>query len=202
MSFLAILVLAVGLSMDAMAVSAARGLAVRRLQWRHAGLVAAFFGGFQALMPVLGFALGSWLGQVVEDWDHWIAFVLLLGVGLKMLHEAWEAAREARAQLADPERAARERPDDDALFGLRVMLVLAVATSIDAFAVGITLPLLGAPLLTSIATIGVTTALLSALGLLAGRRFGAMLGGRLDAFGGLALIALGAKILRDHLTAG
>lgn len=188
MSFSSILLLAVGLAMDATAVSAARGLTTPQILPRHVVRVAVFFGGFQALMPLIGWVVGSRVGPLVEAWDHWIAFVLLSAIGGKML---WEA-RSAK----DPEASDADRSDP---FGLKVMLVLAVATSIDALAVGITLPMLDAPLLLSVATIGVTTALLSALGLLVGRRFGALLGRRLDIAGGLVLIGLGTKILLEHL---
>lgn len=190
MGFGAILLLALGLAMDATAVSAARGLATPRILARHVVLVAAFFGGFQALMPLLGWLVGSRIGPIVQAWDHWIAFVLLGAIGAKMLWEA-RGSDEAEAVAAAPD-----------LFGMKVMLVLAVATSIDAFAVGVTLPMLGAPLLLSLVTIGVTTAVLSAIGLFAGRKFGALLGKRLDVAGGLVLIGLGIKILVEHLSAG
>lgn len=187
MTFGAILMLAVGLSMDAAAVAAARGLATPKILPKHVFLVAGFFGGFQALMPLIGWAVGSQVGPLVQAWDHWIAFVLLSLIGGKML---WEARGEAEA----------EAPKTD-LYGFKVMLVLAVATSIDALAVGVTLPMLNAPLLLSLVTIGVTTAVLSALGLFAGRKFGAVLGKRLDVAGGLVLIGLGLKILAEHLLA-
>jgi putative Mn2+ efflux pump MntP len=190
MSFGAILLLAFGLSMDAAAVSAARGLALSTVRPRHALLVALYFGGFQALMPLLGYLVGSRLGPLVEAWDHWIAFALLAGIGARMLHEA-----------RSEESAERPGRDED-LFRPRVMLVLAVATSIDALAVGVTLPMLDAPLVPSLATIGVTTAVLSALALLAGRRFGAVLGKRLDVAGGIVLIGLGIEILLRHLLGG
>lgn len=193
MSPLAILVLSVGLAMDATAVAAARGLAAERVELRHTLAIAIAFGGAQAIMPLLGAWLGAAIGPSVEAWDHWIAFVLLGGLGIKMLHEARGAQREASEDAVLPER----HP-----FGLRVLVVLAFATSIDAFAAGISLPMLGAPLAASIVTIGITTALLSAAGLHAGRRFGAMLGPRLDAFGGVVLIAMGTKILVEHLSAG
>lgn len=188
MSFGAIVLLALGLAMDATAVSAARALAVPRVLPRHVLLAGAWFGGFQALMPLLGWLVGSSVGPLIQAWDHWIAFVLLNVIGGKMLWESRSTKGEAASAPsgADP-------------FGARVMLVLAVATSIDALAVGFTLPMLGAPLFLSLATIGVTTALLSALGVLAGRRFGALLGGRLDVLGGLVLIGLGTKILVGHL---
>lgn len=192
MSFVSLLLLALGLAMDATAVAAARGLATPVLRWRHALIVAVCFGGFQAGMPVVGWLLGRQLGPVVERWDHWIAFALLVGLGLKMLHEAREAG-----EVPDADETSHDR-----LFALQPMLALGVATSIDAFAVGITLPMLGAPFALSIVTIGVTTAVCSALGVYAGRRFGALVGKRLDTFGGLALILLGVWILADHLTGG
>jgi putative Mn2+ efflux pump MntP len=187
MSFGAILLLALGLSMDATAVAAARGLATPEILPRHVALVALFFGGFQALMPLLGWVVGAQVGPLVQQWDHWIAFVLLGAIGGKMLHEAWAGDEDED-----------EAPKD--LYGLKVMFVLAVATSIDALAVGVTLPMLDAPLALSLVTIGVTTAALSALGLFAGRRFGALLGKRLDVAGGLVLIGLGVKILVEHLS--
>jgi putative Mn2+ efflux pump MntP len=187
MSFGSILVLAVGLSMDAMAVAAARGLGVRRIRLRHVALVAGFFGGFQALMPLLGYLLGKRVGPAIEAWDHWVVFAVLGGIGAKML---WEALRHDGAEPAASEADA---------FGLRVLLALAIATSIDALAAGFALPLLGAPLVLSITVIGITTAILSGLGLFAGHRFGAALGRRLDIAGGVVLIGLGAKTLIEHL---
>ncbi|WP_437721746.1 manganese efflux pump MntP [Sorangium sp. So ce861] len=188
MSFGAILLLALGLAMDATAVSAARGLAVPVIRARHVALVAGFFGGFQALMPLIGWLLGARVGPLVQAWDHWIAFGLLGAIGGKML---WEA----RAGGDDD----GDAPKD--LFALKVMFVLAIATSIDALAIGFTLPMLNAPLALSLVTIGITTAVLSAIGLFAGRRFGAMLGKRLDVAGGVVLIGLGVKILIEHLQA-
>lgn len=192
MSWLSILTLAVGLAMDAMAVSAARGLAVPRVLPRHVALVMLFFGGAQALMPLLGWLLGKEFGPLVSAWDHWIAFGLLGVLGGKMLWEA-RAGEEDEAPPSSP------RAGDP--FALVVLGSLAIATSIDALAAGITLPLLAAPLGATVATVGVTTALLSALGLFAGRKFGSMLGKRLDMVGGLMLIGLGTKILFEHLNA-
>ena len=190
MRFGAILAISVGLAMDATAVSAARGMAVPEVRPRHAALVALFFGGFQALMPVVGWLVGSRIGPLVEAWDHWIAFVLLGAIGAKML---WES-RDPKT--ADAPRSERE------LFGLKVMLLLAIATSIDALAVGITLPMLDAPFALSVITIGVTTAVLCVAGLFVGRRAGAMFGRRLDFLGGLILIGVGTMILVEHLRAG
>lgn len=192
MTFAAILALSVGLAMDATAVSAARGLAVPKIRARHVLLVALLFGGFQALMPLVGFLVGAQVGPWITAWDHWIAFVLLGGIGGKML---WEA-RSAEGELD-----ATADVDERRLFAPLVMLALAVATSIDALAAGITLPVLEAPLVLSLVTIGVTTAALSGVGLYAGKRFGPLLGKRLDVVGGLVLIGLGTKTLAEHLMA-
>jgi putative Mn2+ efflux pump MntP len=193
----AIFLLAVGLAMDATAVAAARGLATQRIQARHMFLVAGLFGGFQALMPLLGWLLGAQIGPWIKAWDHWVVFILLGALGLRMLNEARETQAEAAAIAAG---SARVRTDEsENAFGLRLMLGLAIATSIDALAAGITLPLMEAPLAVTLTTIGVTTAVLSVLGLLAGRRFGAALGPRLDIAGGWMLIALGTKTLLEHL---
>jgi putative Mn2+ efflux pump MntP len=186
MAFSSILALAVGLAMDATAAAAARGLQARRVRTHDVALVALLFGGFQAAMPLGGWLLGRSIGPAVAAWDHWIAFVLLGGIGLQTM---WEA------------RAADDEGVEGEAFDFRTLLVLAVATSIDAFAVGVTLPMMDAPLALSLATIGLTTAVLSAAGVFAGRRFGVALGRRLEAFGGLVLLLLGSKILIEHLTA-
>ncbi len=186
-----IFVLAVGLAMDATAVAAARGVVAREVRVRDAVKLAAFFGGFQAGMPFLGFLLGAWLGSFVAAWSHWIAFVLLAGIGAKMIHEARGHGRAENASA----RA------DVSPFRTRDVLVLAIATSIDAFAVGVTLSMLHAPLLLTLVVIGITTAVLTVVGLYAGRRFGAMLGPRLEILGGVVLVAIGAKILFDHFRA-
>lgn len=183
----AVLVLAVGLAMDATAVAAMRGLAAPTLRAAPALSLGLCFGVFQGLMPLLGWRLGAWLGPVIEAWDHWIAFVLLGGIGAKMIHES--------RQPADA-----DEPPAPTL-GARGLLVLGLATSIDAFAVGVTLPLLPAPPPVSALVIGVVTTVLSVTGYAVGRRFGAMFGRRLDAFGGLVLIGMGVKILVEHLRA-
>jgi manganese efflux pump family protein len=175
--------------MDAAAVSAARGLLLTRIELRHVLLAALFFGGFQALMPMLGYALGASVGHWIEAWDHWLVFLLLGGLGVRMLLAAFAN------ETPDP----HAEPSTTDPFALPVLLTLAIATSIDALAAGITLPLLGAPLISSCAVIGVITALLSVAGLYVGRRFGDALGRRLDFAGGLALIVLGTKTLIEHL---
>ncbi len=178
-----LLALSVGLAMDATAVAAARGLATRAHALRDGAALAIAFGLFQGAMPVLGSMLGSAFGAGFAAWDHWIAFVLLVLLGGKMLREAW---------TSDPESETIEplRP--------RLLLTLSIATSIDALAAGLTLPAIGAPIAVAAAAIGVTTFVLSAIGFALGRQLGAMAGKRLDAFGGLVLIALGVKILAEH----
>lgn len=190
MSVGAIVTLALGLAMDAAAVSAARGLATPRLRWGHAAKVALYFGGFQAGMPLLGWLLGAQLGALVSTFGHWIAFGLLGAIGGKMLWESRDTADDHEPSSAQ---------DESALYGGRVMTVLAIATSIDALAVGVMLPVLNAPVAFSVVTIGVVTALASVAGLHLGRRFGALFGRRLDALGGLVLIGLGTKILIEHV---
>ena len=193
-----VLWLAIGLAMDAAAVCAARGLAARVLGLREVLKVAVLFGGAQALMPWIGAMAGRRLGPMFEQWDHWVAFGLLGVIGLHMLVEAAKG---------DPEQSKLANAPD--LFGLRTLSLLAIATSIDALAAGITLPMLGAPISVSITTIGVVTAVLCVAALLAGRHIGRALGPRfqlfgraLDAIGGITLIALGTKILTEHLSAG
>lgn len=189
MSLTSIVVLAFGLSMDAMAVAAARGFALREVRVRHVALIAGFFGGFQALMPLLGWLVGSSVGSAIGAWDHWLIFAILGGIGAKMIWEALKAGEPGAAGQSESRG-----------FDLRTLLVLAIATSIDALAAGFTLPLLNAPLLLSLATIGFTTAALSALGLLMGHRFGTALGSRMDALGGLVLLGLALKTLFEHLS--
>jgi manganese efflux pump family protein len=188
MDFGSLILLSVGLAMDAAAVSAARGLLLSAIELRHILLVAVFFGGSQALMPMLGYALGASVGQWITAWDHWIVFVLLSGLGVRMIREAFQKdGPEDTETSSDP-------------FALPVLLTLAIATSIDSLAAGITLPLLGAPLLSSSAVIGAITSVLCVAALYVGRRFGAALGRKLDLVGGLALIALGTKTLIEHLS--
>lgn len=187
-----LIALAVGLSMDAAAVAASRGLSAPVLHLRHFVIVGLTFGGLQALMPLGGFLLGVQFGPLLAAWDHWIAFGLLVGLGAKMIYESW---------TRDP----HDHPTDDATvstadpFGARVMVVLGIATSLDAFAVGFTLPMLGARLAASLAIIGITTAVLSTVALALGRRLGEQFGPRLDVFGGVLLIVIGCKILAEHL---
>jgi manganese efflux pump family protein len=177
------LLLAVALAMDATAVAAARGIGEHR--GRDAVLLPLLFGGFQAGMAALGWLGGRVALRWIEAWDHWIAFGLLAVLGGRMIHGALRGG------------------DDDAVVkvdGIGTLLVLSIATSIDALAAGLTLEVVGAPPLVTLALIGVVTAVLSAVGYLAGRRLGSHLGERLEIIGGVALIAIGVKILVDHLS--
>ena len=177
-----LLLIAVGLSMDAFAVSVCKGLSVKKLEPRHALLAGLYFGGFQALMPVLGWLLGYRFETLITSIDHWVAFILLALIGGNMIRESFSDEEEM---------------NDD--FGVKTMLLLAVATSIDALAVGITFAFLSVRILPAAGTIGVTTFLLSVLGIYIGRAFGARWKSRAELAGGLILILIGLKILLEHL---
>ena len=174
------LVLAIGLAMDATAVATARS--VSGVPPRQLVLLAFSFGVFQAGMAALGWWVGASAGDVVEQWDHWIAFGLLVGIGLKMLFDAWRGSAE------QPLRS-----------GPLVLLGLALATSIDAAAAGITLPLIPVSPWLALVLIGGVTAACSAIGFVVGRTAGRWLGGKLTALGGLILIAIGVRLLLAHL---
>lgn len=184
MSFWEILLLAVGVSMDAFAVSVGKGLTVTRVTWKEVLSVALWFGGFQALMPVIGYCLGVRFAGQVEKVDHWIAFGLLLLIGAKMIREAFGTG---------------EHDASDSSFGCRTMLPLAVATSIDALAVGVSFAFLGASPGLPVCVIGITTALFSAVGILVGKKVGSRFHKGAGILGGIILIALGIKILVEHL---
>lgn len=183
MGFIELFLLAVGLSMDAFAVSVCKGLAMDRINLKKAGIVGLWFGGFQAGMPLLGYFLGYRFSDAIQSVDHWIAFVLLCLIGFNMI-------REARS--CDDESA-------DASLGFKTMLVMAVATSIDALAVGITFAFLKVNILQAVLFIGVITFLLSAAGVKVGNVFGVKYKSRAEAAGGVILILLGTKILLEHL---
>ena len=185
MPLLSALLLGVGLSMDAFAVSVCKGLAVGKVKLKHMAIAGAWFGGFQALMPLIGYYLGSFFHIYIEKADHWVAFLLLALIGANMLREAFSKEESKPA---------------DASFGFRVMLVMAVATSIDALAAGIALAMEeGSGVFASVACIGVITFLFSAAGVKVGSVFGEKYRSRAEAAGGVILILLGTKILMEHL---
>ena len=185
MGFGELLLLAVGLSMDAFAVSVCKGLAMKKASPRAMATCGAWFGGFQALMPLIGFFLGAMFAQAIEAFDHWIAFGLLALIGVNMLREALGKDEEAPA---------------DADLSVKTMLVMAIATSIDALAVGISLAMAGdVNIYLAIVLIGATTFVLSALGVKIGNVFGDKYEKKAELAGGIILILLGLKILLEHL---
>ena len=183
MDILSLVLIAVGLAMDAFAVAICKGLAMRKPGVRSILIIGLWFGLFQALMPVIGYYLGSAFYDYIADFDHWIAFILLALIGANMIREA----------LSGDE----EDVDDD--IGVRTMLILAVATSIDALAVGISLAMTGDDILTSAVLIGVITFLISAAGVKIGSLFGDRFGKKAELAGGIILIVIGLRILLEHL---
>lgn len=175
----------VGLSMDAFAVAVCKGLAMPRMRWRQAAGIALSFGLFQALMPILGWALGRQFETYITSVDHWIAFVLLGFIGGKMI---WDAFHEEEEACSTQEH-----------FSFRELLALSVATSIDAMAVGITFAFLQVKIVPAAALIGCTTFLLSLGGVCAGRRFGSRYRNKATLAGGIILCLIGLKILLEHL---
>lgn len=185
MSTFELIMIAVALSMDAFAVSMCKGLSVRELKIKHMLITGLYFGGFQGLMPAIGYVLGAQFSSLITKFDHWIAFVLLVIIGGSMIKEALGEAEE----LNDS-------------FGFKTMLPLAVATSIDALAVGVNFAFLGLDLkgiLISVISIGVITFTLSAIGVKIGNIFGTKYKSKAEIFGGVVLILLGCKILAEHL---
>lgn len=182
MSLWELFVIAVGLSMDAFAVSVCKGLSVQKVKPKHYLIVAAYFGGFQALMPLLGYLLGVRFEAMVANVDHWIAFVLLGLIGANMVRES---------------RAGEEKLDDS--FTVSTMLLLAVATSIDALAIGVTFAFLGVNIVEAIILIGITTGIISGVGLKIGNVFGSRYKSKAEMAGGIVLILMGIKILVQHL---
>ena len=182
-----LVLIAVGLSMDAFAVSICRGLGMRELNMRTAAVLALFFGGFQALMPLIGWALGTQFMWLIEPVDHWVAFVLLAFIGGKML---WEALHEEEDEVAG---------EDTSRIDLREFLVLAVATSIDALAAGISFAALNVDIVASVSLIGVITFCLSFVGVAVGHYFGARYEKPASVVGGVVLILIGLKVLLEHL---
>ena len=184
MHFAELIIIAVGVSMDAFAVSICKGLSVRKLRPGHMLSAAAWFGGFQALMPLIGYFVGISFADYVAEVDHWIAFVLLGIIGGKMIKEAFHKDEECEY---DPD------------FSLKTMFVLAVATSIDALAVGVSLAFLRADIWVSVLVIGLMTGVFSALGVQLGHVFGCRYKSKAELAGGLILVGLGIKILVEHL---
>ena len=177
--------IAAGLAMDAFAVSVISGAVFKELQLRHALRMAFFFGAFQALMPLLGYAAGMTFIQHIQPFDHWIAFALLAAIGGKMIYEGLKIP-EVEKKLRDPSN-------------LMILLVLSIATSIDALAVGVTLSLITEYIFRAVATIGVVTFVIAYAGYELGKRFGHFFENKIEILGGVILIVIGARILISHL---
>jgi putative Mn2+ efflux pump MntP len=186
LGILELLLVATGLAMDAFAVSLCKGLRMRRINYAQAVVIALFFGVFQALMPLLGWTLGIQFEQYITAVDHWIAFILLSVIGSKMLYDSLTEDPSCPIQTVD-------RLD------LKELLLLAIATSIDALAVGITLAFLKTDILLSVSLIGIVTFSLSLLAVAIGNRFGNRLQSKAGIAGGVVLILIGLKILLEHL---
>lgn len=175
--------MAIALAMDAFAVAICKGLTVKKIKPRHLVITGLYFGGFQALMPLIGYFLGVNFRQYIETVDHWIAFALLVIIGANMIKEAFSKDEELHT--------------DD--FSFKSMLPLAVATSIDALAVGVTLAFLKANVISSVSLIGIITFLISAAGVLLGKTVGCKFKSKAELLGGIILIFMGLKILLEHL---
>lgn len=186
MSFLELLLTAVALSMDAFAVSVGKGLSSPNASWREGLICGAYFGGFQALMPLAGYLLVSTFSGYIQRFDHWIAFVLLALIGANMIREAFSKEEESMSGS----------------FSVKTMLLLAVATSIDALATGVTFQLTGTNIWMAISLVGCTTFLFSFLGVKVGSTFGAKYQSKAELIGGVILVLMGVKILLEHLLGG
>ncbi len=184
MKIIEILLLGISLSMDAFAVSICKGLAMKKINWKKALIIGLYFGIFQALMPAIGYFLGSTFENLVTNIDHWIAFILLAFIGGNMIKEA--LAKEENNNCNDN-------------VDFKTMLILAIATSIDALAIGITFAFLNVNLLLAITIIGITTFIISLIGVKLGNKFGRKYESKAGIMGGIILILIGLKILLEHL---
>jgi manganese efflux pump family protein len=187
MELLTVIVIAVGLAMDALAVSIATGAASKQLRIDHALRMAFFFGSFQAIMPLIGSFAGLALKGMITSIDHWIAFVLLSIIGAKMIYESFKLKDTGNTANAE---------------SMKVLLILSIATSIDALAVGVTLSLITSSILLAATVIGITTFILSLLGTQIGRKVGHFFENKIEVVGGLILIAIGIKIVVEHVLFG
>ncbi len=182
MGLLDLFLIAVCLSMDAFAVAICKGLSVQKVKLKHGLIVGLYFGGFQAGMPLLGYLLGSSFAKYIEAFDHWVAFILLGIIGINMIRESREKEEELNGS-----------------FGFKAMIPMAVATSIDALAVGVSFAFMRVEIGWAVVFIGAITFTLSAIGVKIGNHFGAKYKSKAELFGGIVLILLGIKILLEHL---
>lgn len=182
MSILDLFILAVGLSMDAFAVSICKGLSLGKIKPKHMCIAGAWFGGFQALMPLIGYFLGSFFAEMIEKYDHWVAFVLLAIIGGNMIKESFGKDEKV-----------------DSSMDVKSMLLLAIATSIDALAVGVTFAFLQVQIIPAVSFIGVITFIFSAVGVKIGSLFGTKYKSKAELFGGIVLVLIGIKILLEGI---
>lgn len=187
MTFIELFFIAAGVSMDAFAVSICKGLSLPKMNWKYALIVGLYFGGFQSGMPFLGYILGSQFKDAIITFDHWIAFILLCSIGLNMIKESFSS-------VIDNCGGCSLQP--------KQMILLAVATSIDALAVGVTFSFLKVQILPAIFLTGITSFIFSALGVKAGNIFGVQFKSKAEFFGGLILIFMGTKILLEQTLGG
>lgn len=183
MEIFEIILIAVSLAMDAFAVSICKGLSMKKLDWKKVTIIALYFGGFQAFMPIIGYFLGSAFAEFVSSIDHWIAFILLAIIGGNMIKDSFDDEEEKRNDKVD----------------FKTMIVLAIATSIDALAVGVTFAFFETNLWISILVIGVITFAMSIIGVKVGNKFGDKFQNKAELLGGIILIFIGLKILLEHL---
>ncbi|MDR0861635.1 MAG: manganese efflux pump MntP family protein [Oscillospiraceae bacterium] len=185
MNFIELFLLAVGLSMDAFAVSVCAGLSLDKATLKNAAIVALYFGFFQAAMPLVGYLVGSQFSDLISAYDHWVAFVLLAFIGGKMIRDSLSQDCESDDGITTP--------------SVRKMLPLAVATSIDALAVGVSFAFLEVSIVPAVSFIGVVTFALSLVGVQVGKAFGSRFKSKAELVGGIILVGMGAKILIEHL---
>lgn len=182
MGFLELFIIAIGVSMDAFAIALCKGLSVEKVEKKHLIITGLWFGGSQALMPVIGYFLGNTFQAFIESIDHWISFILLVIIGINMIKESKEKAKSL-----------------DTSFSAKVMFPLAIADSLDALAVGVTFAFQDAPIIIAISLIGITTFLISAIGVKIGNKFGAKYKSKAELTGGIVLIVMGCTILIKDL---
>jgi putative Mn2+ efflux pump MntP len=183
MGTLELLIIAIGLSMDAFAVAICKGLSMQKMNYKHAVVTGCFFGGFQAVMPLIGYLLGTQFKDYITSIDHWIAFILLSVIGFNMIRES----RNERCENVGNS------------FNLKNMMVLSLATSIDALAIGVTFAFLQVNIIPAVSMIGITTFIFSFFGVKIGNVFGARFKSKAELAGGIILIVMGIKILVEHL---
>lgn len=196
MSILSIFLTGVGLSMDAFAVSLAKGMVLRRNHLKAALKIALFFGVFQAVMPLIGWFAASHFEQAIKSFDHWIAFILLAIIGGKMIYESFKGENEGEVATATTETLEEQEKNE---LSNKSLIVLAIATSIDALAVGVSFAFLNVSIIPAITIIGLTTFVLCVVAVLVGQKLGGVLQKYAEVTGGVILILIGIKILLEHI---